>query len=157
MPNPNPVPTQIKILRGNPGKKALPKHELTPVPLVLPPAPDYLIGYAREEWDRLMRELAPYGIVSAIDTHQLAAYCTAYDRWRRTTEELQRLDVKDFTIINKENGRASQNPLLIAVCQQGREMLRLACEFGFTPVARTRLSTIESKPKASKFAGLLAN
>lgn len=53
-----PLPTNWKVLRGNPGKRALNKHEPQPaLPPAPPPCPEFLDGYARAEWERVSVEL----------------------------------------------------------------------------------------------------
>jgi hypothetical protein len=50
--------TYLKLLRGNPGKRKLNKHEPQPaIPPAPPPCPEFLDGYAREEWERVSGEL----------------------------------------------------------------------------------------------------
>ena len=54
-----PTPTYLKLLKGNPGKRAIRPTVEPPRPAVPPPPPDFLIGYAKEEWVRVSPELFP--------------------------------------------------------------------------------------------------
>jgi phage terminase small subunit len=86
---PRPVPTQLEILRANPGKEKLNKHEPRPmVPPQVPDAPAFLNGYARAEWDCVADELHRLRLLTVVDLQPLAAYCQAYGRWRTAEEAL---------------------------------------------------------------------
>src|SRR5262245_62892177 len=55
---PRPIPTHLKVLRGNPGKQRLNREEPEPMlPPAPPEAPEYLTSYARAEWERIVTEL----------------------------------------------------------------------------------------------------
>ena len=84
-----PVPSRIKALTGNPGKRPLNQHEPRPEPQI-PDCPPQLGPIAREEWDRLTTELASLRIVTALDRSALAAYCNAYGLWAEATEAIQK-------------------------------------------------------------------
>lgn len=71
-----PVPTQLKILAGNPGKRALPENE-PEFDNEIPQLPDWLAGEALAAWHRLMPELHAVGIVAEAYRGPLVAYCEA--------------------------------------------------------------------------------
>jgi phage terminase small subunit len=76
-----PIPTVLKLIRGNPGKERLPQGEAEPQrPDDIPPPPPFLTGHAADEWRRLAPELYYLKLLTAIDTNTLAAYCQAYKR-----------------------------------------------------------------------------
>src|SRR5262245_29650225 len=137
---PHPTPTHLKLLRGNPGKQAIhdePQPALADQP---PPAPHYLSGYAREDWDRVATELYRLKLLSVVDIPSLAAYCDAYERWRQAKEALQKMAERDpamsALMIKTRNGNAMQNPLAITADKAAAAMVRYAAEFGLTPAAR---------------------
>src|SRR5690242_76093 len=73
-----------------------------------PTCPAHLNTAARAEWDRMTRLLHPAGLLTSIDTDQLALYCTAYARWA----EAERQIAEAGTVIKSPNGFAIQNPYL---------------------------------------------
>ena len=75
-----PKPTHLKVMRGNPGKRALNPHEPKPRP-AMPTCPAHLCPSAKAEWKRLARELHALSILSNLDRAALAGYCQAYGRW----------------------------------------------------------------------------
>ena len=151
---PPPIPTHLKIMRGNRGHETGLYRRREPQagfsPAVLEP-PSYMIGYAREEWDRVAIELFEMGLLARVDEVSLAAYCDAYAIWRTTVEQ-----VNVEGILIEKAGGVMQNPLITTGSRAAREMLRYAQEFGFTPSARSRISTLDAEVKSGKFGKLIA-
>lgn len=157
-----PLPTHLKLLRGNPGKQVLnkdePQPELTPD---VPDCPDFLVGRACDEWYRVAEELYRLKLLSKVDIHPLAAYCQAYATWRSAVETLNGMAERDpmthGLMIKGKTGAAIQNPLVLIARQSANDMVRYAAEFGFTPAARSRIATGDSiESFVGKFDGLIA-
>ena len=160
---PPPVPTHLKLLRGNPGKQALNKHEPQPLlPDKVPDPPEFLSGYAHDEWYRIIDELYRLRLVTSVDVNCLAAYCEAFKRWRTAQELLARMAERDEAtaglLVEGKTGNSVPNPLVVIADQAARNMVRYAAEFGLTPSARSRINTgVDAAGRtASKFDGLLA-
>lgn len=159
------IPTKLKLLRGNPGKKRLNLYEPEPVqPSEVPEPPEFLTGYAREEWHRIILELFRLRLVTLVDLNPLAAYCQAYKRWRTAEEKLAVMAERDpiaaGLLVKSKQQALAANPLVAIADNAARSMVRYAAEFGLTPAARTRLSSenrAEPSQPTSKFAGLLAS
>ena len=131
-----PKPTRLKVLTGNPGKRPLNAAELTPEPAI-PDCPAELGPVARREWDRLVGELASLRLLTNLDRAALAAYCGAYALWAESMEAIQ----KYGTMIKSPSGYPVQSPYVAIANRQAEIMMRIASEFGFTPVSRSRIST----------------
>jgi P27 family predicted phage terminase small subunit len=159
-PGPRPQPTQLKILRGNPRKEALNKGEPQPrVPPQVPEPPQFLNGYAREEWYRVGEELLRLRILTIVDIQPLAAYCQAYGRWRTAEEALARMAASDpitFGLLLKKGGNPVHNPLVAVAEKAAGAMVKYAAEFGLTPAARSRVHATDATAADSKFGPLLA-
>jgi P27 family predicted phage terminase small subunit len=146
------IPTQLKILRGNPGKHKLNLDE--PV-VILPPEPPEppteLTGLARAEWERIVAELFRWRVFTWVDVHPLVAYCREYElaeiAWQKWV-------AAGRPIITDDGLR--HHPLARAITEHGKAMLKHASEFGFTPAARSRISTVKAQKPAGKFEGLVA-
>jgi P27 family predicted phage terminase small subunit len=154
-----PLPTHLKLLRGNPGQRALNKREPEPTPPTEPPEPPADLGpYAKEEWSRIIVEAFRLRLVTVVDIQPLAAYCDAYERWRRAREMIAAMAARDPVlqgfIVKTQSGGAAPNPLVWIAQNAARDMVRYASEFGLTPAARTRLTAVEAIGQG-KFAGLL--
>lgn len=159
---PRPMPTHLKLLRGNPGKQALPKNEPQPeLCSEVPEPPPFIIGYASDEWWITATELFRLGLLTKVDVPALAAYCYAYGQWRLAAESLAKMQAKDPVmngmIIKGIGGLAVPNPLVNVVRKHAGDVVRFAAEFGLTPAARSRIvAGIHGDNSQGKFAGLLA-
>lgn len=135
-----PKPTALKLLEGNPGKRALPRDEPRPA-AGLPTCPTHLCAKARREWRRIGQELAAVGMITRVDRAALAAYCAAYARWADAETKAQ-----EQGILVKTNGQVMTNPY-IRVAESAMKLMRqFLVEFGLTPSSRSRLSAPAPKP-----------
>lgn len=142
MQGPRPTPTHLKVIRGNPGCRKLPKHE--PKPKVsVPSAPAHLTKAAKSEWKRVTRSLKALGIISTIDRAALAAYCQAYGRWVQAENALAEMAKQNTStgalIVKTQSGNVIQNPLVGVANKAMRDLMHYAVEFGMTPSARVRV------------------
>jgi P27 family predicted phage terminase small subunit len=116
---------------------------MVPLPAEPLEPPAYLTEYALEEWRRLAPELHALGLLMELDLTTFAVYCDAVAQWRRATEGLAAA------------GGDPTCPLMRVVQDAGRHLLKVAGEFGLTPVARSRIkSSLTGSP--SKFADLVS-
>ena len=77
-----PKPTAIKMLEGNPGKRALNHAEPKPR-VVAPRPPEYLGDAEKAKWKAAVKELYQLGLVTVIDLDALAMYCVVFVRWQK--------------------------------------------------------------------------
>ena len=141
----------MKVLTGNPGKRPLNEHEPRPEP-VTPDCPPQLGQIAREEWDRLIGELAVLRMVTALDRSALAAYCNAYGLWAEAIEAIQ----KYGTMVKSPTGYPIQSPYVSIANRQAEIMMRIASEFGFTPASRSRISAPSDRQEQASLFDLTA-
>jgi len=160
MPGPKKEPTSLKLVKGNPGKRALPKNEPKPK-IRIPTAPAHLASYGKTEWKRVCRELFNLGLLSGVDRAALAAYCQCYARWRKAEEELNKLarskkSIHGGLVTETTNGNLIQNPLVGLANTAMKDMIKYAAEFGMTPSARTRIEAsplVDDEEDQSEFYG----
>lgn len=131
-----PTPSRIRELNGNPGRR--PIGEEPPVTLGIPSCPSWLSPTAKREYRRVAKELHRVGILAEIDQQILAAYASAYARWRQAEEQLQR---EALTIGNR------RHPAVNVVHDALAEMKSFAAELGLTPAARVKLAKMPSEAK----------
>jgi P27 family predicted phage terminase small subunit len=138
-----PTPTHLKLVTGNPGKRALPKNEAKIV-RALPAPPPFLPDEAKVEWGRVSEELYKIGLLSSIDRAALAAYCQSYallaQAWCAINEMRKEDLLTGGLMIKTTNGNAIQNPLVGTANKAAADMVRYAAEFGMTPSARSRIT-----------------
>jgi P27 family predicted phage terminase small subunit len=141
-----PVPTRLKVLAGNPGKRPLNQSEPQPA-LAFPECPSEVGPTARAEWDRLVPELGELGLLTHFDRAALAVYCGAYALWAEATAAIQ----KYGAIVKSPSGYPMQSPYIGIANRQAELMIRLASEFGFTPASRSRIVSRQELPLLTLF------
>jgi P27 family predicted phage terminase small subunit len=162
MSGPPPIPTHLKLLRGNPGHQKLNKNELVPAqPPEVPEPPAFLIGYAAEEWRRTAVDLHRLRLLTIVDVMPFAAYCVAYARWRTAEEILAKMAEKDpatsALLIRGADGAPRQNPMVKIASAAASDMIAYSGLFGMSAAARARIAAgVGYEPGPSKFDGLLA-
>lgn len=159
MSGPPPTPLHLRILRGNPSKRRLRPEPEPQVATDCPEPPSFLEPYARDEWWRIGPELHRLGLLTVVDLHPFAAYCTAYSIWRTSEEILARIAANDPAmsglLVKSVDGNVRINPLVVMSRKAAEDMLRFAGEFGMTPVARSRLAAGVGTESFGKFDGLI--
>jgi P27 family predicted phage terminase small subunit len=128
------MPTQLKILRGNPGRRKLPGDE--PRPKVgAPHCPSFLDATAKSIWRALAPELARLGLLTIVDGGALAGYCQAWAEFEIATKTLR----KEGRFFKTESGYLAPHP---AVAQQRSALTAIrafAGLFGLDPSSRSRI------------------
>jgi len=130
---PPPTPRALRVARGNPGKRPIPRETLKPAAGAEPPP--RLNQAAREEWDRLVPELHRLGLLTQLDRAALAAYCDAWALYRRAADRLE----EDGDVVTAGNGTLIPHPSVAIAIRAMQKIRELSSEFGFTPAARTRI------------------
>ena len=151
-PGPPPKPTRLKQLAGNPGKRALNKHEPKPPKPDRPPyAPRHLNDDAKREWRRIIKILMQLGLYTDVDYAALAMYCQAWGRWihaERMVEELGEV------LLSTQTGNYYQNPWYHVANKAWDQMLKMLSRFGLSPADRARL-TVDQPEEQDELAELL--
>jgi P27 family predicted phage terminase small subunit len=146
MSNP-PVPTALKTVRGNPGRRPINGAEPRPARSPrLPQAPEYLGEVARKEWERVVPDLDECGLLSRVDLNVLAECCAV---WGRVVAAETQLAAEGMTVQRKaRNGRfyTAQNPAFRDVNLMLPQLIKLLCELGMTPASRSRIHVEQAKP-----------
>ncbi len=139
-----PKPTKLRIVQGNPGKRALPKDEPEPE-VCIPDPPGHLSKVALEEWERIAPILEKQGLISDMYRAALAAYCDSYSDWVKAGEMVERKGLTYTT----DKGNVIQHPAVGMKNTAKGMMHRFLTEFGLSPSSITRVSRASAK-KGSK-------
>jgi P27 family predicted phage terminase small subunit len=137
-----PIPTYLKLLNGNPGKRPINENEPTPV-VEIPECPEYIAKdeIAHEEWQRIIPELYKLNLITVIDRATIELYCTQYSIYRRALEEI---NIKGLTVSNVRHGEKSIPH--IAIAREAAKVIKsIAVEFGLTPSSRSRINVPSGK------------
>ncbi|CAE6855302.1 hypothetical protein R75461_07676 [Paraburkholderia nemoris] len=136
-----PVPTALKLARGNPGKRPLPDAE--PFPGLEVVIPDWLSPVARKHWPTIADPLRAAGLLTALDTTALGLYCEAFVRWQYANEQI----VKLGPVVVGAAGYPVKSPFVTVANTAYEQLSRMLVEFGMTPSSRSRVTA--TKPDAT--------
>jgi P27 family predicted phage terminase small subunit len=138
-----PLPTAIKKLRGNPGKRALPENE-PKLPVKEPEMPPDLPELAQQEWNSIVPMLLRLGCLNELHGKALGAYCFCYARWCQAEEEVRKRGIMiEETLFDKDGNEVSsklkRNPAISISNEALKLMKSFLVEFGLTPSSASRL------------------
>lgn len=128
------VPTYLKLLRGNPGKRRLNENE--PIPAGDLHEPQRWMSKSQRAGWRYAIEHAPVGLLKRLDRSVLTAWVVAEDLHRNASEMLCR---HGLLIKAPNTGLPIQSPYLPVVNRQATIMLKAAELLGFSPASRARV------------------
>ena len=139
------IPTEIKRLRGNPGKRPLNGDEPKPDNL-LPEPPPWMGPIATDMWRQVGGRMVLQKRWDSAHYTTLAAHCVAYEDYVNFCADIAkhgRYVAKPLTKHDKEMGRDKGvpmlNPAYKARAMASSELLRTAGELGLTPSSQTRI------------------
>jgi P27 family predicted phage terminase small subunit len=148
-----PLPSHLKVIQGNRGKRPI-RAETIQIGPSLPMPPPHLCDEAKVEWGRVAPMLFNLRILSDADVAALTAYCQAWATFKKATEALNIMAQNDKLtqglLIKTTNGNAIQNPLLGIANKAASDMVRFAAEFGMTPSARARIHAKDAEKDEDK-------
>lgn len=134
---PQPQPSALKRLTGNPGRRPIGKREPRPVPELT--RPRAVSGAAAEEWDRVVAAMPP-GFFTAADAPVLTIYCLSWVLYQNALGQVAR----EGMTTKGSMDQLVAHPMLAVARGQAEVILRAADRLGMSPAARTRL-TIEDQ------------
>lgn len=175
-----PLPTKLKKLRGNAGKRKL--NDAEPQPDAgEPEMPPGLLPLAQAEWRRIVPELLRLEVLSKIDGKALAGYCMAYARWMQAEADVAKYGLTiEEPVVDTVTGqqrflgegisvsgdgdlirtgrplfRLKRNPAISVSHDAQKLMKSFLVEFGMTPAARTRLRVEKSEKSEDPLEALM--
>ena len=142
-PGPKPQPTNLKLIRGNPGKRPLNTSEPTP-DMQMPEPPDGISAAALSQWRIVAPQLHKIGILSLLDATALEMYCVAYGNWRDAQEKIRKFG----PLVKAKTGFLQQSPYMQIANKAFDQMRAMISEFGMTPSSRSNISVPDDKEGA---------
>lgn len=149
---PLPKPAALRLLEGNPGKRALDLSDGVNPRVVVPSIPKHLGPEARKEWKRITPLLEELGLISGLDRTALALYCQAVGRLCELEEafsgmiEVSKKDgvtygaaVYEASHTVTPSGYAQQSVIVQLLGKQRDQVNRYLMHFGLSPAARGRV------------------
>ena len=155
-----PLPTALKVLKGNPGKRPL--NDAEPQPdKTMPEMPKGMGLIARREWKRMAAQLYLVGLLTIVDGQALKAFCLACEAAELAYKEFTREPYFDRPKLNKFeepimytdpiDGKLKTfmerkvNPAFHVYSSMEKQKKSFLVEFGMSPASRSRLKI--DKPK----------
>jgi P27 family predicted phage terminase small subunit len=147
MRGPKPIPSALKVLRGNPGRRPLPVNEPKAPPAELTP-PHVLSPVALGEWQRLAPILLASGLLTRLDPMALQMYCESFADWQAARAHV----AEHGTVITNAKGILVASPYVVLAAKAWERMRRMLIEFGMTPSARARVKADDPPTADDPFA-----
>lgn len=156
-----PLPTQLKVLPGNPGGRGLTANEPTGIAGVGPAHPLFLDKTGRRYYGELARILGPSGanVLTNLDRLMLELLADAVAEFLEAKAVLREngLTFTQFKLNRKgervEVGVKKRPEVMIAKDVAAR-VRGFATEFGMTPSSRTRIVTVAEVAEAADIEDL---
>ena len=129
-----PVPTHLKVLRGNPGHRSLNKDE----PVVsgeMPDPPDDISPQALQIWHREAPLLHESGLLTKLDRKMFHLYCESEARWQEAIDQIREVGM----LVKDRFGAPKRNPYYDIMLREQDQMQKILTGFGQDPASRSRL------------------
>ncbi len=142
---PLPKPAALKLLEGNPGKRALNLSDGVNPRVEIPSAPKHLGIEARKEWKRITPLLEDLGLISGLDRAALGLYCQAVGR-------MTELETAFNGIVNRlmDGSPASEDGLIPAQPALSYADAVYAASYTVTPSGYAQQSVITQLIKSNR-------
>ena len=136
---PVPMPSVIKVARGNPGKRRIQPD--VPMPPGAPDMPKHLSALARAEWRRIVEQLMLVpGLLAKTDWAVVAAVCECHEEIVKADRALER----GGRYLKTKTGFMRKHPALEVKAQFVALQRQHLAELGMTPSARSRVKPQET-------------
>lgn len=149
---PLPKPAALRLLEGNPGKRALNLSEGVNPRIEVPSAPKHLGREAKKEWKRITPFLEELGLISGLDRAALALYCQAVGRLSELETAFNGMVQVEVTkgkpyadaVFEASHsvtpsGYAQQSVIVQLIKSHREQVNRYLMHFGLSPAARGRV------------------
>lgn len=148
MRGPKPQPTVIKMLRGNPGKRAFNQEEPAPAGVISTEMPEELTtAIEQSEWNKTIVPAIRNGTITATDRPTAIAHCVYWATWRSQLLEAER---HPHIIAVGPNKHPMPNPARGMANKTYQILLKIDADLGLTPSSRSRVHASKgSKPMSA--------
>lgn len=139
-----PKPTALKLVTGNPGKRASNKQEPDPTYLQNLTPPAWLPPAAAEVWKELAKPLSDAKLLTEVDVPMLAMACVSISQYRYAVSRVGDAMVKS-KVEKDDDGKLVEvgehiNPWAMIQSMSFKQAMVVLREFGMSPSARSRVA-----------------
>lgn len=139
-----PKPTALKLVAGNPGKRAANKQEPDPTYLQDLTPPAWLPAPAAAVWSEIAKPLADAKLLTEVDVPMLAMACVSISQYRYAVGRVGDALVKSKVEKNDEGELVEVgehiNPWAMIQSMSFKQAMVVLREFGMSPSARSRVA-----------------
>jgi P27 family predicted phage terminase small subunit len=146
------IPTELKVLNGNPGKRSINPDEVKPAPIA-DPCPKWFDKYAKAVWIEMAPKMEKYGLLTDIDTLDFQNLCVSAGIIRKAYADLKKLKVLTGTT---PSGYRQQLPEVGIINSAIKNVTALSAKFGLSPADRAGLADPKAIEKRGKMSKLLS-
>src|SRR5262249_2288199 len=132
----HPIPYELKVIRGNVGKRPLHRGPQPPRSEEVPEPPGFLPERPADVWRRLAPTLHTMNLLTVLDHACFAAYCASFGRF----VDCERAVEREGLTARGAAGNTVMHPLVrIAIASAG-DTVRYGAEVALSPSARVRFA-----------------
>lgn len=141
------IPVSVQVAKGNPNRltkseiqaRQEAEEKLKPNADNIKP-PSWLDQIAKNEWNRVAKELEELNILTNVDIAALGMYCDAYSKYQFATKKIN----EEGMFIEYTNKAGATNvvehPAVKAQVKYADLIKKLCGEFGLTPSSRAKIT-----------------
>ena len=133
-----PKPTALRLIEGNPGKRAINKREPKPG-REIPSCPAHLTDAGKVAWGRLCALLDRMGVLTEADAFTLERLCDCYAEILACREEVEARGRIYESVKGEGEVLMKANPAVAMLADADRRFKGYLVEFGLTPAARSKV------------------
>ncbi|CAI0854032.1 phage terminase small subunit P27 family [Serratia fonticola] len=147
MSGPPKTPTHLRLVRGNPSKRAINKNEPKP-PTGVPPTPKHFDKQGKYWFKRMAEELDALGVMSQLDGRALELLVEAYTEYRHHCDTLDR-EGYTYAVYSEDDGDERKDreirmikphPAAMMKADAWKRIRAMLAEFGMTPASRSKVN-----------------
>lgn len=146
-----PTPTELKLVRGNPGKRPINKKEPLPAKRI-PSTPAHLTDEGQVAWGRLTVLLDRMGVLTEADGFALERLCDCYSEILALRELVDANGRTYETTSTQGELVIKANPAVAMLADADRRFKSYLVEFGLTPAARSKVQIKDDDDQEDQFA-----
>lgn len=154
MSGPPKTPTHLRLVRGNPSKRAINKNEPQPEKGI-PPTPKHFNKQERYWFQVLGERLEAMGVMTVLDGMALELLVGAYIEWRRHRDVIEQEGESYKTTSADGSMMIRPHPQVAMMADAWKRICRMQAEFGMTPASRSKVNVNEAET-IDPFAALLS-
>lgn len=138
MSGPPKTPTHLRLVKGNPSKRAINKNEPKP-PSGVPPIPKHFDKRGKYWFKRMGEELDAVGVMSTLDAKALELLVEAYTEYRHHCEVLDEEGYIYQTGSATGEKIVKAHPAAAMKADAWKRIRAMLSEFGMTPASRSKV------------------